>query len=346
MNFLHRIPSIKFKLSIVIVGAVVLAVAINDIGVRLGWPFWIRSVASIAISLLMVQILARGMTRPLRAMDTAVARMAQGDYRHRIETSSVDEVGRLAATFNAMSAEMAKIDQERRDLVTNASHELRTPLAALRAQLENLIDGVSEPTPAKLEAMHAQTERLEKLVSRVMDLARIESGQATLHIEQTNVGELLTSAVEGARLRNPDATFELTGIDLASRAAKVDLDPLRIGQVLANLLDNAAHHAHPARGACVPSGEAVATEPVQVEARCGPEMLHIEVRDLGPGIDPDDASRVFERFYRADEARSTASGGAGLGLAIAHGIVEMHGGTIAAEVNHPHGCRMVLALPS
>ena len=74
-------------------------------------------------------------------------------------------------------------------------------------------------------------------------------------------------------------------------------------------------------------------------------MLHIEVRDLGPGIDPEDASRIFERFYRADEARSTAAGGAGLGLAIAHGIVEMHGGTIAAEVNHPHGCRMVLALP-
>ena len=339
MNFLHSIPSIKLKLSLVIVGEVVLAVAITDIGVRLGWPFWIRSVASIAISLFMVQVFARGMTRPLRAMDTAVARMAQGDYRQRIETSSIDEVGRLAATFNAMSAEMAKIDQERRDLVTNASHELRTPLAALRAQLENLIDGVSEPTPAKLEAMHAQTERLEKLVSRVMDLARIESGQATLHIEQTNVGELLTSAVEGARLRNPDASFELTGVDLASRAAEVDLDPLRIGQVLANLLDNAAHHSHASAGA------SVGTEPIQVEARCGDEMLHIEVRDLGPGIDPADASRVFERFYRADEARSTASGGAGLGLAIAHGIVEMHGGTIAAEVNHPHGCRMVLAIP-
>lgn len=332
MNFLHQIRSIKLKLSIVIVAAVVLAVVISDLGVYLGWPFWVRPLVAIAIALLMVQLLAKGMTRPLRAMDAAAGRMAKGDYRQRIETASVDEVGRLATTFNMMSAELAKIDQERRDLVTNASHELRTPLAALRAQLENLIDGVSEPTGEKLAAMHAQTERLEKLVSRVMDLARIESGQVALHLEPTDVVDMLDGAVGEARLRNPDATYSLQAGPHAGDAP-VDLDPLRIGQVLANLLDNAAQHSSLA-------------QPVRVEARRSADHLHIEVCDLGPGVDPDDAARIFERFYRADAARSTAAGGAGLGLAIAHGIVEMHGGTIKAEVNHPHGCRMVLALPA
>lgn len=332
MNFLHRIRSIKLKLSIVIVAAVCLAVVISDLGVYLGWPFWVRPLVAVAIALLMVQFLAKGMTRPLRAMDAAAERMATGDYRHRIETASVDEVGRLAATFNMMSAELAKIDQERRDLVTNASHELRTPLAALRAQLENLIDGVSQPTSEKLEAMHAQTQRLEILVSRVMDLARIESGQVALHLEPTNVADLLDGAIVEARLRNPDIAYSLQAEPCTSEAP-VEIDPLRIGQVLANLLDNAAQHS-------------TLAEPVHVEARRVDGQLHIEVRDLGPGVDPDDAARIFERFYRADAARSTAAGGAGLGLAIAHGIVEMHGGTIKAEVNHPHGCRMVLALPA
>lgn len=328
MNLLRGLRSIKVKLSILIVAAIGMAVLVTNIGVWLGWAYWPRLFVAVAISLLMVQILARGTTRPLRELEDAVTKMSKGEYRQRVEVASVDEVGRLATAFNAMSADLAKIDKERRDLIANVSHELRTPLTALRAQLENMIDGVSEPSDAKLAAMHAQTERLEQLVQRVMDLARIESGKAPLHTESVEVAELLVRAVAEAELRNPGNEFRLD-VDPADHAP---LDPLRFGQVVANLLDNAATHGGP--------------EVIDVEAAVANGTFRLEIRDSGPGLTPADAERVFERFYRADADRAAASGGSGLGLAIAQGIVALHGGTIAAEVNHPRGCRMVVEIPS
>lgn len=328
LNLLGGVRSIKLKLSIVLVAGIGIAVVVSNVGVWLGWPYGIRLLVAVVISLVMVQLLAGGTTRPLREMEEAVAKMTEGDYRHRVETSSVDEVGRLASAFNVMSADLAKVDRERRDLIANVSHELRTPLTALRAQLENMIDGVSEPSAEKLAAMHGQTERLELLVRRVMDLANIESGQTTLHVESVEVAGLLVQAVAEAELRNPGAQFRLV-TDPGQRAS---LDPLRFGQVVANLLDNAATHG----------GDAVVT----VDATVSDGTFRMEVADLGPGLSAQDAERVFERFYRAEYDRASASGGSGLGLAIAQGIVSLHGGTIDALVNHPSGCRMVVQLPA
>lgn len=328
LNLLGGVRSIKLKLSILLVAAIGIAVVVSNVGVWLGWPYGIRLLVAVVISLVMVQLLAGGTTRPLREMEEAVAKMTEGDYRHRVETSSVDEVGRLASAFNVMSADLAKVDRERRDLIANVSHELRTPLTALRAQLENMIDGVSEPSAEKLAAMHGQTERLELLVRRVMDLANIESGQTTLHVESVEVAGLLVQAVAEAELRNPGAQFRLV-TDPGQRA---NLDPLRFGQVVANLLDNAATHG----------GDAVVT----VDATVSDGTFRMEVADLGPGLSAQDAERVFERFYRAEYDRASASGGSGLGLAIAQGIVALHGGTIDALVNHPSGCRMVVQLPA
>lgn len=327
MNLLRSIPSLKLKFGLVIVGAIGIATVFSQIGFRLGWPIWLRPIVSMLVSLVFVQFIAKGMTSPLRQMERAVDRMAHGDYRHRVETDSVDEVGRLADSFNVMSAELSKIETERRDLVMNVSHELRTPLAALRAQLENMIDGVTQPTPDQLDATLAQSLRLEALIGRLMELARIESGQTSLRLAPTNVTDLLLSAVAEAELRSPTADFELDSpLDL-----KTDLDDTLMMQVLANLLDNAARHA-------------AAGTAVRVEARTRGDGIRIEVLDAGPGLEPEDASRIFERFWRADTDRSSSSGGAGLGLSIARGIVELHGGTIAAEANQPHGLRIVIDL--
>jgi len=331
MSPLRGITSIKLKFGLVIVAAVGVAALVSQFGYRSGWPVWPRPLIAAAISLLMVHFLAKGMTSPLRDMEAAVSRMAKGDYHHRIESASVDEVGRLAVAFNTMSGELAKIEQERRDLVTNVSHELRTPLAALRAQLENMIDGVTKPTAEQLDVTLNQSLRLEALISRLMDLARLESGQTSLRLANVSLLALLETAAAEAAVRSPACEFSVTcPLDL-----KAEVDEHLMLQVFANLLDNAARHH---------KGDT----PVEIEATPGNpakvDVAKIEIRDRGEGLSTEQTDRVFDRFYRADADRSPSSGGAGLGLTIARGIVELHGGLIRAEANHPQGLRVIVEL--
>ena len=276
-----------------------------------------------------VRFLARGMTSPLREMAEAAQAMAKGDYSVRVAATSRDEVGRLARTFNQMATELAETDRVRRDLVANVSHELRTPLTALQAILENLVDGVAEADPETLGTMLAQVERLGRLVTQLLDLSRLEAGTLPLDRQDFEVEPLLAHAVREQKLHAPGVEIDMVmeGGDIAA-----DGDPERVHQVVANLLENAVRHS-PAGGA------------VQVRARRTDDRVIIEVIDEGPGIPEHEASRVFERFYRADSAAASSDGGAGLGLAIARWIVDLHGGEIHPESCDPHGCRMVVTLP-
>jgi signal transduction histidine kinase len=137
----------------------------------------------VAIVLLTAQVLAHGMTRPLRAMTAAARAMAQGDYSRRVRATSRDEVGQLAVAFNQMAADLAAADQQRRELIANVSHELRTPIAALQAVLENLVDGVATADPATLSTALSQTQRLGRLVAELLDLSRIDAGAVALDLE-------------------------------------------------------------------------------------------------------------------------------------------------------------------
>lgn len=331
MNVLRGITSIKLKFGLVIVAAVGVAALVSQFGYRSGWPVWPRPIIAAAISLLMVHFLAKGMTSPLRDMEAAVSRMSKGDYRQRVETASVDEVGRLAVAFNEMSGELAKIEQERRDLVTNVSHELRTPLAALRAQLENMIDGVTKPTAEQLDVTLNQSLRLEALISRLMDLARLESGQTSLRLTKVSLPDLLETAAAEAAVRSPSCRFDVT----CAPDLKAEVDEHLMLQVFANLLDNAARHHD--------SDASIEIEATQAHVQRG-DALQIEIRDRGAGLSSEQTDRIFDRFYRADAGRSPSSGGAGLGLTIARGIIELHGGLIRAEANHPRGLRVIVEL--
>jgi signal transduction histidine kinase len=142
MRPLDRLGSIKQKLGIVIVASVATTMVVNEVGLALNFKPGARVVTAMALALVMIQLLARGMTSPLREMARAAEAMARGDYGRHVTASSRDEVGDLARAFNEMAAELAEVDRFRRDLVANASHELRTPLTALQAKLENLVDGV------------------------------------------------------------------------------------------------------------------------------------------------------------------------------------------------------------
>src|SRR3954463_10920633 len=164
MRPLDRLQSIKVKLGVVIVSTVAGTVIVLAIGFRLGWSLQLRTLVAAVIALAIVQILARGMTSPLREMVAAARAMARGDYGRRVTATSRDEVGELARAFNSMADELAEVDRVRRDLVANASHELRTPLGALRATLENMVDGVEPADPQSLAAALRQVERLGSLV--------------------------------------------------------------------------------------------------------------------------------------------------------------------------------------
>jgi len=326
---LDGLPSIKWKLGAVIVAAVVVTVVVVDFGVRAGVSPILSALAAGSLSILMVQVLARGMTSPLREMAAATRAMAQGDYGRRVTATSRDEVGELARAFNAMAAELAETDRMRRDLVANVSHELRTPITALQAGLENLVDGVEPPGPEQLRTMLKQAERLGRLVTQLLDLSRLESGAMPLQRSNFKVLPVLEDAADESRLHAPHVQVSVSADDPALTA---DGDPERVHQVVANLLENAIRHS-PAGGR------------VEVRARPDKGRVAIEVLDEGPGIPEEEASRVFERFYRADTARSSSVGGAGLGLAIARWIVDLHGGDIRAERRAPTGCRMVVLLP-
>ncbi|HYN98185.1 MAG TPA: ATP-binding protein [Actinomycetota bacterium] len=329
MRPLDPLSSIKTKLGVVIVASVAVTVAVHTLGIRAGIPLLVVGVASGALSLLMVQFLAHGMTSPLREMAAAAKTMARGDYSKRVTATSRDEVGDLSRAFNAMASELEQVERMRRDLVANVSHELRTPISALQAVLENLIDGVEEPDPVTFTTMHEQVRRLGRLVSQLLDLSRLESGAVPLQRINFRVEDLLKQAVRESKLHshNVHLTVDVKPPDLSA-----DGDPERVHQVVANLIENAVRHSPD-------------DAEVNVSAYGNERHVTIEVSDEGPGIPQKEASRVFERFYRADAARSSTQGGTGLGLAIARWIVDLHGGHIRVESREPTGCRMVVELP-
>ena len=330
MRPLDRLPSIKLKLGVAIVAAVGVGALVSTAGFRLGLPLLLPPVLAAAIALAMVQLLARGMTSPLREMAAAARAMAAGDYDRRVTSSSRDEVGELARAFNGMAGELGEVDRARRGLGANASHELRTPLSVLPALLENVVDGVEAPDPEVLRTMLRQVERLSRLVGQLLDLSRLESGAMALERHPFELRQVLDEVAHECRLHGP-------GVDVGVVVQPAELvahgDPDRLRQVVANLLENAVRHSPPLGR-------------IEVQARAGPRgRVTIEVSDEGPGIAEEEASRVFERFYRSDAARSSHDGGAGLGLSIARWIVELHGGQLWPERRQPHGCRMVVVLP-
>jgi signal transduction histidine kinase len=296
------------------------------------WQFLLAGAVAALISLLGARWLARGMTQPLRDMAAAARKMEVGDFPARIETRSRDEVGQLAAAFNRMSAELELLERSRRDLVANVSHELKTPITAIRAHLENLADGIEQPDRDTLQVMLGQTERLGRLVDELLDLSRLESGEVPLHPEPIALSPLVTRVISEFSVGRAVTDIELR--DEVPVGVGVDADPERVHQVLYNLVDNAVRFT--------PPGGVVA---VMAERRGDRVLVH--VRDTGVGVGPEHLPRLFERFYRADAARSRDDGGGtGIGLAIARSIVEGHGGRISAESEPNKGTTFTFDLPA
>jgi len=310
---LDSFRSFKVKLGVLVAAVVTVAALLTQISIRGGITPWIAIPLVVAIALVFTQLLARGMTSPLREMTGAAQAMARGDYTQRIHTTSRDEVGQLASAFSTMASELEQTDRLRRDLVANVSHELRTPVAGLRAQLENIVDGVTEPDLDALEVALRETERLSLLVDHLLDLSRLDAGVVDLDLEDIDLTPFLHEVVDAVALGTGgrDARWS---IDIDPPGLTVRADAARLRQVIHNLLENAVRHS--------PAGGRIRIHAARTEG----SEIHIEVDDEGPGIAREDRSRVFERFQRG--GRADATGGTGLGLAIARWAVGMHGGRI------------------
>ena len=322
---LDRLGSIKVKLGVVVLASVAATTFSIFFGWRTGLRIELRVLLTAGVFLVVTQVLAHGMTLPLRQMASAARRMAGGDWEVEVTSTSRDEVGELARAFASMATQLAAVDGQRRALLADVGHELRTPLAALQARLENLVDGVEAPEPEVLAAMLRATERLGRLVVQLLDLSRLEAGTEEVGHDPFALAEVLEGAADEARLVAP-ATPLLLEVEAATKAVG---DPERIHQ-----------------GGGQPAGERRAPQPARFSCAAAgrpfrpTRMVVIEVADQGPGIPPAEAERVFQRFARGP------GGGTGLGLAIARWIVDLHGGTIQALPGQPTGCLVRVELPA
>ena len=294
----------------------------------------------VTISLAFAFIIATATTRQLNALHEGAMKIGSGDFGTSVEVQGADEVADLAKAFNRMSAELERqfererqMEQARRDLIAAVSHDLRTPLAAIRAMVEAITDGVvTEPETVQryLGLIQQESRHLGQLIEDLFELSRIESGSVELQLASVPLAELVTETVEVMRIQAEERGVELQAV-CDGEVPALALDGPRIQRVLINLIQNALRHTPP-------GGQ------VQVEVGRSDGHVEVAVADTGEGIAPADQAHVFDQFYRGEKSRSRDSGGAGLGLAIARGIVEAHRGSIRVESNRGQGARFVVTL--
>ncbi len=338
-----RIASIFAALTLLTLIALALLLGLWARGSRFG-PLEMLVLAGCAVpgiflvlAALMASFTFRRFGSPLAEVMAAADAVAEGDLSVRVQENLPGELGRLAQSFNRMTEELARDEQQRRNLTADVAHELRTPLHIIQGNLEGILDGVYEPTPEHLSATLEETRLLARLVNDLQTLSLAESGQLPLHPARVQAADLLADVAtsfsvqaEEAGIRIevdvPDGTGEGEGLAL-------EADPDRLDQVLSNLVANALRHT--------PRGGRInlLAEPI-------PEGMRLAVSDTGAGIPPEDLPFIFDRFWRGDRARSrSGNAGSGLGLAIARGLVQAHGGRIRAESEPGQGTIFVIELP-
>ena len=252
-----------------------------------------------------------------------------------------DEIGELAVSINTMAAKLEAslekerdLTQSRRELVSAVSHDLRTPLASIRAMVESMVDGVvsdSETTARYLRNTLSEVEHLGQLVDDLFEIARMDAGMLELNVEDASVQDLISDTLESMAAQAAEQKVNLEG-GFDGDIAPVVMDTRRVQRVVYNLVQNSIRHTPP-------------DGTIYVSALDAGDEVRLEVSDTGDGIQEQDRERLFDRTYRTDPARSRSSGGAGLGLSIAKGIVEAHGGRIWFESVVGQGSKFSFTIP-
>ena len=290
------------------------------------------AVGASIVALLLGIGLASTLTRPLRRLTTAIHAMAEGKLEQRVDVQSHDEIGELASAFNRMSVELTQSNQARRQMTADVAHELRNPLMVITGYLEVLRDGVLTPTPEHFEILHEEAQHLQRLVADLRTLSLADAGELVLHRQIVAADTLLVRVAEAYA---PAA--EKQGISIVTvvtgKSPDVAVDVERMVQVLANLVTNAMRHT-PAGGE------------IRLGAHAESGGVALTVADTGEGIAPEVLPHIFDRFYRADPARSQTGDESGLGLAIARSIVAAHGGALTVTSTLGEGSVFTIHIPN
>jgi len=299
------------------------------------------------LSVLMALLIAGSVSSPLRRLAKAAAAIAQGDYNQTVPMQGPTEVQELATNFNSMAEQVRASQQSQRDLLANVSHDLNTPLTSIQGFAQAITDGAAgDPTSVRHSAdvIQDEAQRMSRMVSELLDLARIESGQIAMRRETVHLNAVLRDCVDKLTLR-----AQQTGVTLNAQVPDNLLvvlgDGDRLAQVFTNLMDNALKHT-PEGGKVTLAARALSGSSIvrRGTLRAWSAGVEVSVADTGSGIPPEDLSRIFERFYQVDKSRQRGSG-LGLGLAIVKQIVEAHHGAIHAESVVGLGSRFVVTLP-
>jgi signal transduction histidine kinase len=304
---------------------------------------------SSGVSISFGYFLSSSITQTLGEIVQAARQVGEGDFSARVAVIGQDETAQLARAFNAMTERLAQaetdsraLDAARRDLVAWASHDLRTPLTSLRAMLDALTEGVvtdPETVTRYLQQCRSEVSRMNGIINDLFELSQLDTGHLILKLEPTSIADLISDTLQGFSLRAKEKGVELTG-NVEPRLGTVLLAPEKISRVLQNLVENALRHTS--------SGGSI-----NLQARPSERSITVSVCDTGEGIPSADLQRIFERFYRGERSRTRESygskagqsAGAGLGLAIAKGLVEAHHGRIWAESEPGKGTTISFSLP-
>jgi signal transduction histidine kinase len=333
---LRLLPTVRLQLA----GLALLAVGLPLAAVILGGLVMFHMHADVKIlaiaatsastALVAALLVATRIGRHLGGLEAAAEELSAGELTARAPTNAPRELAHLGEAFNAIASNVEALFQARRQLVAWASHDLRTPVASIQAMFDATEDGLAS-MEEYLPALREQTRILAILIDDLFELARIDAGALTLELREAQLPALVSHCVRGleadARARQIHLESQLEDPLPEARCA-----PDHVQRVLLNLVTNALRHT-PSDGS------------VLVRARRRAEELEVSVEDTGAGLSPEAEQRMFERFWRSDSSRTRASGGAGLGLAIAQGFVEAQGGRIWAENRAEGGARFAFTLP-
>jgi two-component system sensor histidine kinase BaeS len=303
------------SLGVLAVAIVMIVIAAQQMFINdqdLGFLLWIMIPATLAAAIV-AYLSSAPIARDAHRLSDAATRVAGGDLTARTGVTRHDELGDAAREFDRMAERLDAVEKERSLMLSSISHDLRTPLAALRASVEAIRDGVAPDPDASLRGMERQVQALADLVDDLQLHTRLSSGTLEMRLARLDLTELVDEAIEllGPLARRGDVHLELR----AEGRVSITGDAAQLSRVVRNLLDNAIRHA--------PSGSTVSAT---IDAAEGAVVLR--VCDEGAGFPPELRERAFDAFTRGDPARDVSTGTAGLGLAIAKGIVSAHGGTI------------------
>jgi two-component system sensor histidine kinase BaeS len=292
----------------------------------------IAVIAASLVALVVSLVFSRSILAPVDVMMHASQRIAGGHYDERVQSRGDDELNQLAGSFNQMAEQLEQVEDMRRRLIGDVAHELRTPLTAIKGYAEALMDGVLPASPETYQQIHAESERLNRLVDDLQELSRVESRAAQLDIHPVDSAVIIKTVMKRLQYQFDEKRITLTS-SLPRDPIHILADEGRIVQVLTNLIGNALQYT-PENGTVT-----VSIEREKDEAR-------ISVSDTGAGIPPQHLAKIFDRFYRVDKSRSRTRGGSGIGLTIAKHLVAAHGGKLWAQSDGENkGSVFIFTLP-